>query len=104
MRCARTGAAVEREKVRRLWPSLGRGYGEKAAFSGLFLGPPSFSGLGPESAADLPGIMPWRASIGPNSKYPGPAPMTLSVANTAEEASPLRGLLPLWVGVFVYAL
>ena len=30
--------------------------------------------------------------------------MTLSVANTAEEASPLRGLLPLWVGVFVYAL
>jgi len=32
------------------------------------------------------------------------APITLSVANTAEEASPLRGLLPLWVGVFVYAL
>jgi hypothetical protein len=48
--------------------------------------------------------MPWRASIGPNSKNPGPAPMTLSVATTAEEASPLRGLLPLWVGVFVYAL
>jgi hypothetical protein len=32
------------------------------------------------------------------------APMTLSVASTAEEASPLRGLLPLWVGVFVYGL
>ena len=30
--------------------------------------------------------------------------MTLSVANTAEDASPLRALLPLWVGVFVYAL
>ena len=38
MRRARTGAAVEREKLRRLWPSLGHGYGEKAAFSGLFLG------------------------------------------------------------------
>jgi hypothetical protein len=30
--------------------------------------------------------------------------MTMSVVNTAEEASPIRGLLPLWVGVFVYAL
>jgi hypothetical protein len=30
--------------------------------------------------------------------------MTLSIVNTAEEASPLRGLLPLWVGVFAYAL
>ena len=30
--------------------------------------------------------------------------MTLSVVNTAEDASPLRGLLPLSVGVFVYAL
>src|ERR1700719_3917235 len=30
--------------------------------------------------------------------------MTLSVVNTAEEASPRRGLLPLWIGVFVYAL
>jgi hypothetical protein len=32
------------------------------------------------------------------------APMTLSVVNTAEAANPLRGLLPLWVGVFIYAL
>jgi hypothetical protein len=32
------------------------------------------------------------------------APMTMSVANTAEAASPMRGLLPLWVGVGVYAL
>lgn len=30
--------------------------------------------------------------------------MTLSVANTSEAASPMRGLLPLWVGVFIYAL
>ena len=30
--------------------------------------------------------------------------MTLSVAHTTEDASPLRGLLPLWVGVGIYAL
>ena len=30
--------------------------------------------------------------------------MTMSVANIAENASPMRGLLPLWVGVFIYAL
>ena len=30
--------------------------------------------------------------------------MTLSVANTAEAASPMRRLLPLWVGVGIYAL
>ncbi|HVD84558.1 MAG TPA: hypothetical protein VNC42_10040 [Bradyrhizobium sp.] len=30
--------------------------------------------------------------------------MTLSIANTAEAASPTRGLLPLWVGSGVYAL
>ena len=30
--------------------------------------------------------------------------MTMSVANSAEETSPLRGLLPLWVGVGIYAL
>src|SRR5258706_7205809 len=30
--------------------------------------------------------------------------MTLSVANTAEDASRMRGLLPLWVGAFIYAL
>jgi hypothetical protein len=30
--------------------------------------------------------------------------MTLSVVNTAERSSPMRGLLPLSVGVFVYAL
>jgi hypothetical protein len=30
--------------------------------------------------------------------------MTMSVANIAEEARPLRGLLPLWVGIFIYAL
>jgi hypothetical protein len=30
--------------------------------------------------------------------------MTMSVAHTTAEASPLRGLQPLWVGVFIYAL
>ena len=30
--------------------------------------------------------------------------MTLSVANTTEAASPMRGLLPLWVGASIYAL
>ena len=30
--------------------------------------------------------------------------MTLSVANPTEAASPMRGLLPLWVGVSIYAL
>jgi hypothetical protein len=30
--------------------------------------------------------------------------MTISVAHAAEEASPMRGLLPLWVGVGVYVL
>jgi hypothetical protein len=31
-------------------------------------------------------------------------PMTLSIAHTADAASPLRGLLPLWVGALVYAM
>jgi hypothetical protein len=31
-------------------------------------------------------------------------PMTLSAVHAAEDASPVRGLLPLWVGVFIYAL
>src|ERR1700736_6175747 len=30
--------------------------------------------------------------------------MTLSAASIAEDTSPLRGLLPLWVGAFIYAL
>jgi hypothetical protein len=30
--------------------------------------------------------------------------MTMSVADLSEEASPLRGLTPLWVGIFIYAL
>jgi hypothetical protein len=30
--------------------------------------------------------------------------MTMSVANIAEDARPMRGLLPLWVGVGIYAL
>src|SRR5882757_7397829 len=31
-------------------------------------------------------------------------PMSVTVANIAENASPMRGLLPLWVGVFIYVL
>ena len=38
-----------------------------------------------------------------NPKDSGHA-MTLSVADITEDASPMRGLLPLWVGVGVYAL
>jgi len=30
--------------------------------------------------------------------------MTLSVTQTSDHASPMRGLMPLWVGVGVYAL
>jgi len=48
--------------------------------------------------------MPWRASIGPENRRKPGAPMTMSVANVAEDASPMRGLLPLWVGVLIYAL
>jgi hypothetical protein len=44
--------------------------------------------------------MPCRASIRGKSE----APMTLTVADTTAHASPIRGLLPLWVGVFIYAL
>jgi hypothetical protein len=32
------------------------------------------------------------------------APMTMSVAHTAENASPMRGLLPLWVGIGIYTV
>src|SRR5882762_8629623 len=53
---------------------------------------------------DLPRIMPWHGQIGPETHKSPAAPMTLSVAHATEEASPLRGLLPLWVGAFVYAL
>src|SRR6266446_1451823 len=48
--------------------------------------------------------MPWRASIGRKTLNEPFVPMTLSVAGIAEETSPMRGLLPLWVGVFIYAL
>ena len=30
--------------------------------------------------------------------------MTMSITHSAERASPMHGLLPLWVGVFVYAM
>jgi hypothetical protein len=46
----------------------------------------------------LPCFDPWR------KPKDAAAPMTMSVANTAEAANPMRGLLPLWVGAGVYAL
>src|SRR3984957_11508149 len=45
------------------------------------------------------------ACFDPGEKPKNPAaPMTLSVAHSTEVSAPLRGLLPLWVGVGVYAL
>ena len=45
------------------------------------------------------------ACFDPSGKPRDPAaPMTMSVANTTEAASPMRGLLPLWVGAGIYAL
>src|SRR5271169_3648386 len=35
--------------------------------------------------------------------YPA-APMTMSVAHTTQDASTMRGLLPLWVGAGIYTL
>jgi hypothetical protein len=48
--------------------------------------------------------MPWRASIRLETFKGNPAPMTMSITHSAERASPMHGLLPLWVGVFVYAM
>jgi hypothetical protein len=48
--------------------------------------------------------MPWHGQIGRKSLKKPAVPMTLSMTHTAEAASPLRGLLPLWVGIFIYAL
>jgi hypothetical protein len=47
-----------------------------------------------------PGVL---RSVGKPLKEPF-APMTLSVAGIAEDTSPMRGLLPLWVGAIIYAL
>src|SRR4051812_3821069 len=47
--------------------------------------------------------MPWHAWIAGNPHKARPA-MTMSVTHAAEAARPLRGLLPLWVGVGVYAV
>ena len=56
------------------------------------------------AGADLPRIMPWRGSIGRKPLKNPAVPMTLSVSHATEQASPLRGLLPLWVGAGIYAL
>jgi hypothetical protein len=48
--------------------------------------------------------MAWRASIGPETLNAVRPPMTLSVTHVNDAARPMRGLLPLWVGISVYAL
>jgi hypothetical protein len=48
--------------------------------------------------------MPWRGSIRLETPRNPPKPMTLSVAHASEDTSPMRGLLPLWVGIGIYAL
>ena len=40
----------------------------------------------------------------PDRQETAAQPMTLSVAHASEDSSPVRGLLPLWVGIGVYAL
>src|SRR5258708_25085498 len=45
-----------------------------------------------------------RASIRPEPPGDPTAPMTMAIASTTEAARPMRGLLPLWVGIGIYAL
>jgi hypothetical protein len=47
--------------------------------------------------------MRWRASIAPRTRE-NQANMTISVAHSDAAVHPARGLLPLWVGIGVYAL
>jgi hypothetical protein len=47
--------------------------------------------------------MAWHASIQPEKQSTGHG-MTMSVTNSVEDVRPLRGLLPLWVGISAYAL
>src|SRR5437763_978237 len=39
-----------------------------------------------------------------NSSFRTPMPMTMSATHATEAASPMRGLLPVWVGISVYAV
>jgi hypothetical protein len=49
--------------------------------------------------------MPWHASIGVKPLVTTRhLTMTMSATHTAEAVSPMRGLLPLWVGVGIYAV
>src|ERR1700722_4862716 len=71
------------------------------------MGPkPGFLGRLPGYAgAALPRIMPWRGWIRPETPLGNAAaPMTLSVTHANDAVSPMRGLLPLWVGLGIYAL
>src|SRR6185312_13454619 len=53
-------------------------------------------------------VLAWRsagAAAMPLANLKNPAaPMTMSVTELSEDASPLRGLTPLWAGVGIYAL
>src|SRR4051812_46269160 len=53
--------------------------------------------------ADLPSIMPWRASI-PQNFGESTSPMAMSAIYPADRAQSGRKLLPFWVGAGVYAL
>jgi hypothetical protein len=44
-----------------------------------------------------------RSGWKPSRKNPA-IPMTMSLTHSAERASPIHGLLPLWVGVFIYGM
>jgi hypothetical protein len=48
--------------------------------------------------------MPWRASIRPKIARNRAAPMTLSAVHPIQTAGSMRGSLPLWVGIGIYAL
>jgi len=48
--------------------------------------------------------MPWRASIGPEPPEKSGLPMSVILTRSDATAHPLRGLLPLWVGIAIYAL
>src|SRR5258706_4483371 len=90
----RAGAAIERLRTP-IVAAAGHGCGQN----------PAFSGSGPIRRGRIyqelwPGVLRSRGK----TEIDPAAPMTLSVAHSAEEHSPLRGLPPLWVGVGVYAL
>src|SRR5512142_1893175 len=90
---------------RRPEPAIERSGFPNVALAGQCYGRnPAFPGFWPHLRGPvLPRIMPWRGSIRPET-FKGRPAMTMSVTVSAERANPLHGLLPLWVGVIVYAV